>query len=192
MTTDVTTTPTEPHEPLAGSWWTGRSGLVFPLILAGFATYLLVGELTMEVAPETDPPGPQFFPAAIITLLYVFALLQTVALLRRPEPPGELHGDLRTTEITVVAGQTTPRFYSDWPRLAWAVGGFAAFILLLQPIGWILAAGLLFWTMTKAFGAPHPLKTALVSLTFSSTLYLVFAGLLSVNLPVGSIFSGGN
>ncbi|MCU1404258.1 MAG: Tricarboxylate transport protein TctB [Glaciihabitans sp.] len=191
MSTDVTTTPTEPNAPYTGgSWWTGRSGLVFPLILAGFATYLLVGELTMDVAPDTDPPGPGFFPAAIIALLYLFALLQTIALVRKPEPPGDLHGDLRTTEISIV-GQPRVRFYSDWSRVAWAVGGFAAFILLLEPLGWILAAGLLFWTMTQAFSAPKPLHNALVALTFSSVLYLIFAGLLSVNLPVGSIFAGG-
>jgi putative tricarboxylic transport membrane protein len=192
MTTDLAPTSTDPHPAQEGSWWTGRSGLVFPLILAGFATYLLVGQLTMAVAPETDPPGPQFFPAAIITLLYVFALLQTIALVRKPEPPGDLHGDLRTMEITVVAGKKGPRFYSDWSRLAWAVGGFVVFIVLLEPLGWIIAAGILFWTMTQAFSAPQPLKLALVSLTFSSTLYLIFAGLLSVNLPVGSIFTGGN
>lgn len=190
-----TRTPTNdlPHAPVKEPWRTGRAGLVFPLLLAGFATYLLIGQLTMEVAPDSDLPGPRFFPAIIIVLLYLFAVLQTVALLRRPEPPGEQHGDLRTTEVTVVAGGRRPwRSYSDWSRLAWAVGGFAAFILLLEPVGWIVAAGLLFWTSTRAFAAPHPIRDVLVSLTFSSLLYLVFAGLLSVNLPAGTIFQGGN
>jgi putative tricarboxylic transport membrane protein len=174
------------------SWWTGRAGLVFPAILAAVATYLLIGQLTMEVAPDSDLPGPRFFPGIVIALLYLFAVLQAVSLLRTPEPPGDLHGDLRTMEITVVEDARPWRWYSDWSRLAWAIGGFAAFILLLEPMGWILSAGLLFWSMTRAFVAPHPKRDVLVALAFSSLLYLVFAGLLSVNLPAGAIFGGGN
>ncbi|GAB3290069.1 tripartite tricarboxylate transporter TctB family protein [Pseudoclavibacter terrae] len=172
------------------SWWTGRSGLIFPGILAAFASYLLYGQLTMDVAPDTDPPGPGFFPGAIIALLYLFAVLLAIGIIRKPQLPEDVHSDLRTAEISVL-GQGGPRWYSDWSRVAWAVGGFVAFILLLQPLGWIIAAGLLFWTMARAFASPTPLRDILVSLTFSSVLYLLFAGLLSVNLPAGSIFGGG-
>lgn len=197
---DVVTTAQEPAvatstTPAPGSpWWVGRSGLVFPVILAAFGTYLLYGQLTMKVAPETDPPGPQFFPALIIALLYLFAVLMAIGILRKPQLPEDIHSDLRTTEIRVIPkGRSYPRLpaYSDWSRVAWAVGGFAAFILLLQPAGWILAAGLLFWTMARAFASPRPVRDILVALSFSSVLYLVFAGLLSVNLPTGAIFGGG-
>lgn len=182
-----------PEERGPRSWWTGRAGLVFPAILAGVATYLLAGQLTMEVAPDSDLPGPRFFPGLVIALLYLFAVLQALALVRTPEPPGDLHGDLRTMEVTVVEEDARPwRWYSDWSRLGWAVGGFAGFILLLEPVGWILSAGLLFWAMTRAFGAPHPRRDVLVALAFSSLLYLIFAGLLSVNLPAGAVFGGGN
>jgi len=180
------------ESPEPRSWWTGRSGLVFPLILTAVATYMLVGQITMQVAPDSDLPGPRFFPGIVIALLYLFAVLQTVSLIRTPQPPGDLHGDLRTMEITVVEDVRPWRWYSDWSRLAWAIGGFAAFILLLEPVGWILSAGLLFWSMTRAFGAPHPRRDIIVALAFSSLLYLAFAGLLSVNLPTGAVFGGGN
>ncbi|RGE17909.1 tripartite tricarboxylate transporter TctB family protein [Leucobacter sp. wl10] len=144
------------------SWWVGRSGLVFPLILAAFATHLLVGQLTMTVAPETEPPGPGFFSALIIGLLYLFAVLLAIGIIRRPQLPEDMHGDLRTSEIRVVRPGRVRRsapLYSDWSRIAWAVGGFAAFILLLHPAGWILAGGLLFWTTARAFASPRPFKT---------------------------------
>mgnify|MGYP007004606194 CR=1 FL=1 len=37
-----------------GTWWHGRSGLLVPLILGAFSTYLLIGILTMEVAEDSD------------------------------------------------------------------------------------------------------------------------------------------
>jgi hypothetical protein len=38
----------------AGTWWQGRSGLIVPLIMGAFSTYLLVGILTMDVASRTQ------------------------------------------------------------------------------------------------------------------------------------------
>lgn len=175
-------------KPLRG-WWAGRAGLVFPFILFAFATYLLIGQIVMPVADDVDPPGPRFFPGIVITALYVFAVASTVALIRTPQHPVD--------EVEIdPEGKTRPNadrgedWFSDWPRLAWAVGGFAAFIVLLQPIGWIIAGALLFWCIAKALRSEHPVRDIAVALAFSSILYLVFAGLLSVNLPAGAVFGG--
>ena len=35
-------------------WWTGRSGLVIPLILAAFSTYLVIGNLTMHQPAKVE------------------------------------------------------------------------------------------------------------------------------------------
>lgn len=170
-------------------WWAGRAGLVFPLLLAAFATYLLVGQLVMPVDEDVDLPGPRFFPAIVITALYAFAVLLTISLIRSPQHPvSEVRiGDDGRVQPNADRGK---RWFSDWPRLAWAVGGFVAFILLLQPGGWILSGALLFWCTAKALDSKHPIRDIAVSLTFSSLLYLVFAGLLSVNLPAGLLFGG--
>jgi len=172
-----------------GGWWSGRAGLVFPLILFVFATYLAIGQIAMPVPEDVDPPGPRFFPAIVIAALYILAVVLTVSLIRAPQPP------LRDATIEP-EGKVRPNpdhsgmWFSDWPRLAWAVGGFAAFIVLLQPAGWILAAALLFWTIARALGSQHPVRDIGVALVFSSVLYLIFAGVLSVNLPTGALFGG--
>lgn len=70
----------------AGTWWHGRSGLLVPLILAAFSTYLLIGLLTMEVPEDVDPPGPQFFPMIIMVAGFVIAVLLAIAIIRNPEP----------------------------------------------------------------------------------------------------------
>ena len=72
-------------EPPAG-FGHGRSGLVVPLILAVFSTYLLIGVLTMEVPEGTDPPGPTFFPTIVLVAGYVIAVLLALRILKTPEP----------------------------------------------------------------------------------------------------------
>ncbi|WP_369821378.1 hypothetical protein [Kocuria sp. CNJ-770] len=68
-------TPTSSHTAAAGehqtgtqppwagpetqkSWWSGRSGLVVPAVVAAFSTYLLVGTLTMEIPEARTSPAP--------------------------------------------------------------------------------------------------------------------------------------
>ncbi|MEH3088842.1 MAG: hypothetical protein PGN24_04290 [Microbacterium arborescens] len=48
-------------------------GLTMPAIIAAFATYLLVGIITMKVPANAVFPGPQFFPGIIAAGLYLFA-----------------------------------------------------------------------------------------------------------------------
>lgn len=69
-----------------GTWWHGRSGLLVPLILGAFSTYLLIGILTMDVAEDVDPPGPQFFPMIIMIAGYAITVLLAIAIIRNPEP----------------------------------------------------------------------------------------------------------
>lgn len=78
--------PTRTSHIGAGTWWHGRSGLMIPLIVAGFSTYLLVGLLTMDVPADVDRPGPQFFPAIIMVVGYILAILLVIAIIRNPEP----------------------------------------------------------------------------------------------------------
>lgn len=176
------------RKPLGG-WWSGRAGLVFPAIAAAFATYLLLGQLVMPVPADADPPGPRFFPWIVIGTLYLFALLLAIGIIRRPQPAVADVEIATEGKVHPTADEGTG-WFSDWPRLAWAVGGFAAFIALLPILGWVLSGALLFWCMAKSLGTPHPRRDVLVALAFSSALYLVFAGILSVNLPAGAIFGG--
>ena len=62
------------------SWWSGRSGLVVPAVVAAFSTYLLVGTLTMEIPEGTDFPGPTFYPLILVVAGYVLSALLVVAI----------------------------------------------------------------------------------------------------------------
>ena len=207
----------------AGTWWQGRSGLLIPLIMAGFSTYLLIGIITMDIAEDTDPPGPQFFPMIIMIVGYVLTILLTIAYIRNPEPvdvdddlPAEVEEQKAfSTPVTsaVSASRLDPheedepsqdrkalaearaddsrhRTHSDFVSLAWGAGGFAAFALILEFAGWILAAALLFWCVARSMGSKRPLFDLTMALTFSSLVYIAFAVLLGLNLPSG-ILGGG-
>lgn len=166
-------------------WWTGRAGLLFPLILAALATYMLVGQLMMDVAEDVDRPGPQFMPALIITAMYVLAVLIALDIVRRPQLP-EMAVVTDPAEVGKVHA-----WYSDWPRLAWAIGGVAVFAVLLVPLGWIISAALLFWCIARSMGSVRVLFDISLALLFSSAVYLIFGVLLAVDLPSGLIFGGG-
>ena len=166
-------------------WWTGRAGLAIPLLMVVVATYMLVNQFTMDVAPDAEGPGPRFFPGVLIVALLVIAIALAVDIIRKPQPP----------EMAVITDRdqvgTVHAWYTDWPRLAWAVGGMAVFIALLLPLGWILAAALLFWCVARSMGSKRSVFDITLALLFSSAIYLIFGVALSVDLPSGLIFGGG-
>ena len=88
------------------------------------------------------------------------------------------------------AADSSHRTHSDFVSLAWGAGGFAAFVLILEFAGWILAAALLFWCVARSMGSKRPLFDLTMALTFSSLVYIAFAVLLGLNLPSG-ILGGG-
>lgn len=158
---------------------TSRSGLVMPLLLAGISLYLLIGSALLDAA-ETEFPGPRFLPVLLGAAGLLLAAILAVGVLRHPEPDLE-----RTT------GKPRPR--TDWVAVAWVVGGFLAFALLLTWLGWILAGALLFWCTSHGFGSRRPAFDVLIALFLSSTVYLIFATGLGLVLPTGflGLLGGG-
>ncbi|MEH3088843.1 MAG: tripartite tricarboxylate transporter TctB family protein [Microbacterium arborescens] len=73
----------------------------------------------------------------------------------------------------------------DVRSLAWVVGAFLGFAFLLDILGWIIAAGLLFWCVARAFGSTKHLGGLVVGLTVSSIAYIGFDMVLGMSLPSG-------
>lgn len=151
--------------------------LVMPAVLLLFAGYLAYGIVTMDVPPGTTFPGPGFFPAIIAAGLALFAALLIVRALRSTrsatvKAPAESQAENRRASV-------------DWRSLAWVVVGFAAFIVLLPLLGWIIAAGLLFWAIARGFGERRHLISLVVGFTTSSLAYIAFDMLLGMSLPSG-------
>lgn len=158
------------------TFWEGRSTLLMPAILGGLSLFLLIGSAMLDPG-EAEFPGPRFLPVIVGSIGLTLAVLLAAQALRRPEPVDDpAPGRYRT--------------YSDFAALAWVVGGFLAFALLLPHLGWILAGALVFWCTAHGFGSRRPLFDVLVALFLSSLVYLVFDTALGLNLPSG-ILGGG-
>lgn len=160
----------------AGTIWAGRSGLIMPVVIAGFSLFLIIGSLAMD-GPDAEFPGPEFFPILIGVIGLVLAAVIAVGIIRRPEHVE--HADQQTT-----------RFHSDFAALEWTALGFLAFSVLLPWLGWILASGLLFWCVARGFGSRRPVFDLLVSVFMGSVTYLAFDVALGLSLPSGIIGGG--
>lgn len=161
--------------------------LTMPLVLTAVVIYLVVGLVTMDVPSNADFPGPRFFPGIVTAVMALLIIVQTVTALRAWRRGtlvelGEDEDHRRQSGLVVEAGT---RSRLDVPALLWIVGSFLAFSLLLKILGWVIAAGLLFWCIARAFGSRRVLVDLIVGLTVSSIAYIAFDMLLGLSLPSG-------
>lgn len=159
-------------------WGQGRSGLVLAGIVAAFSVYLTVGIIDMNVPASAESPGPRFFPTILAVAGYALAALLVLHYLRTPEAPEDTDG----VEVVDDGSHAT---FTDWRTLGLTMVAFLLFALLLNPIGWILAAALMFWMIAWAMGSTSPVPDIAVALVLSCTVQLVFSGGLGLHLPAG-------
>lgn len=163
--------------------------LTMPIVLLAIVGYLVVGLVTMKVPSNADFPGPRFFPALIAILMTALVIVQSITAVRAWRRGtlvelGEDEDQRRQSGLVVEAGT---RSRLDVRALIWILGAFLAFAVLLEILGWIIAAGLLFWCIARAFRSRRPLLDLVVGLTVSSLAYIAFDMLLGLTLPSGIV-----
>ncbi|HST47846.1 tripartite tricarboxylate transporter TctB family protein [Jatrophihabitans sp.] len=178
----------------------GMAELVVPAILVAIAVFLIIGTANMVQPPSVQRPGPTFFPGIIIALLLVMAALSTVQTLRtvRARRAGllqdeqEAHLDADGDPIEEIPpdpprgrGPWPAGAVTDWRAVLTVLGSLVAFMVLLRPVGWIVAAAVLFWGVAYALGSRRPVFDVSVALVMSSLIQLTFGYLLGLNLPAG-------
>ncbi|MGF0312163.1 tripartite tricarboxylate transporter TctB family protein [Rhodococcus sp. IEGM1428] len=170
------TTTTTTDTGTSRSFWTGRSGLIVPVLLVALGLFLVYGTVTMQVPPTATSPGPQVFPAIVAGGCFVVALLITIQLMVKPDVIDRgVDADGKPHTGTV----------SNWRTLSITVGSVALFIALLDPLGWVLAGALLFWGVSIGLGGRRYVFDAAVALLVSSTVQIVFSAGLGLTLPGG-------
>lgn len=179
--------------------------LIMPALLLAFAAFLGFGMLTMRVPEGTAFPGPRFFPAIIAGGLVLCAILLIIAAVRQLRADSAVrvaaarqvddfellrseHDALAESDEALSEGARAVKI--DWRSLAWVIGSFAAFALLLDVLGWVIAAGLLFWCVARGFGSQKPIAGLVTGFTVSSLAYIAFDMALGMSLPSG-ILGGG-
>lgn len=187
----------------------GRSEFIVVAVLYAVAIFLTIGTVTMNVQGKSAP-GPQFFPILVCIILYLVATLLAIQIIRSPKVPdnsihpgsGQFSPDMlhdlghigqeedEAYDRAPAQTQTkTWKTYSDWRTVGLMLGGVVAFVLLLEPLGWIISAASLFWLVAYALGSRRPVFDFGVGLLFSSIIQLAFGAALGLSLPSG--FVGG-
>ncbi len=131
----------------------------------------------MLVPDGTSVISPQSFSYAIGLFLSVVsvALFITVWNGNAGVPEGTEPGD--------------PFQRADFATMGQVAGAIAAFVILLDKAGFIIAAMTSFFGVAYAFGARKYFKDFIVALVFSTIVYFAFTKGLKINLPAG-IFDG--
>lgn len=201
-TTPVGNRPSgEPGTGRRQSWWAGRGELSVGLLALVAAGLLIAGTVTMNVRGEQEP-GPQFFPIIVICLLVVTGGWVTVqALLPRrsnvrvwhsPDISEDMLGDVAGTNTELIkldhlhaATDQDDTTAFDWRTFGLVFGAVVLFAVLLNPVGWICSAAILFWLVAYALGSRRPIFDIGVSLVLSSAVQLAFSAGLGLALPAG-------
>jgi putative tricarboxylic transport membrane protein len=126
-------------------------------------------------------PGPRFFPSLVGGALLVVGVLYVVDVLRGGRGDPEHSEDIDETDV-----RTGP---TDWRAVVLVSGVFLGFAALVRPLGWVVAATLLFFGVAVTLGARPWLRVLAVAVVTAFATYLLFARGLGVPLPNG-VLSG--
>lgn len=161
----------------------GRGSLFVAIALGLFTLYIIYGIITMEVPESAQAPGPKLYPTLLAIVSGVLTVVLTIDTFRNPDeqPPHRY-----TAPVGENVGQALiPVPETDKKALALGMLAFLIFAFILEPVGWIISAALLFWAITLTMGGKRPLFNLAVGLVVSSTVQVAFSMGLGLSLPAG-------
>ena len=129
--------------------------------------YLLIGSSGINLGTGYDRIGPRFFPYLIAAGLLVSAGFMVFEALRRKGP-----------------SQAIP---VDWVSFSILIVALLVCVLLLEPLGFILAVTLLFTMVARAFKSNRSVRDAIVGLILAISVYYIFTAGLGLVLPRGML-----
>lgn len=92
-----------------------------------------------------------------------------------------------STIVAACRGRFPERDRDELPPILWIVGGLLAQLLLLEPLGFSIATGLLFAATARAFGRGPLWKSLPMGILLSLAVWVIFTRLLRLSLPVGPL-----
>jgi putative tricarboxylic transport membrane protein len=151
----------------------GRGELAFAgsLLLLGF--FVLYDTFNMDVPEGSSVISPRTFPYFVGVFLIVVSsgLILTV-----------LRGNLATPEGTEPGHAVEP---ADFKTMSLVVAGIAGHVILLEKLGFVVAAAVSFYLVAYAFGARRIVKDLSIAIIFALVSYLAFTKGLNIRLPQG-------
>jgi len=158
-------------------------GASFPvaLLMLAIAIYLTVGMVTMDVPATAGTPGPRFFPTIITIGCFIVSgamFVQSFRQLQLERHNVSLSEPASDEEVGAIER-------SNWTNVGIVILSFVLFIVFLQPLGWLISAGFLFFGVAYGLGSKALFNNAVAGFIISAVIQLTFSGLLGINLPAG-------
>lgn len=168
--------PAEPAgDPAVVSGRPVAGELILVAGLAALGVFMLIDTSSIRVPGSANTIGPRFFPYLVGGLLVVTAVALATQVLRGRAAPAE-----EAEDVDVRAG-------TDWRTVAVVVAAFGVHALLIEPVGWPIAATVMFAIVSLALGSAHPVRTVLIGLALSIVAWLLFVLGLGISLPGGPL-----
>ncbi|SEG94175.1 putative tricarboxylic transport membrane protein [Nonomuraea solani] len=152
-------------------WWRPELGLAVVVLALG--VLVVIGTLDVSAAASQLGLGPRFFPMLVGGAMVLIGLFYVVDVVRGG------HGDPEESEDVDTEAPT------DWRSVGLVSGIFLAFAALLNVLGWIVGATLLFFGLSVALGAEHKLRAGGIAVVMGVATYVLFVHGLGVTLPGG-------
>ncbi len=179
-----------------------RGILIIAGVLVVIAGLLIYGNLTMKTS-DNGGFGPQTFPWIVAGICLLGAALIVIETLRHPRPAPSTPEQDAMSGVSVLHDPfdetVAPQLKADadevpkgvnWMKLGTALAALIGFTLILEPVGWLISATLLFWAMSVALGGRRHITGLIMGLGLASMIQVVFSGLLGMSLPAGLLLLG--
>lgn len=152
--------------------------VVFASAILSLGIVGFVAGAGIQTPSSASDIGPRAFPFIVSGLLVLIGAGLIFQLMRgRVGAPEE-------------GEDVDPTVKTDWLTVAKLVGFVVVHILLIVPLGWPVAASVLFFGAAWSLGAKPWWRNALIGVALALILQYVFAGLLGVSLPAGFLLEG--
>lgn len=147
----------------------------FPVGVLALGLFTIVDASTIAVPSSVNTVGPRVFPYAVGALLVASAVALFVDLARGRLGDAEEGEDVDTTVST------------DWITVLKLTASFAALVVLVEPLGWPIAATVLFGGAGWSLGARPWWRPVLAGAVVAVVTQIVFTQLLGLFLPAGPL-----
>ncbi|KRF08934.1 hypothetical protein ASH00_04455 [Arthrobacter sp. Soil782] len=152
--------------------------LVFAGMIVGVGVVGFIAGAQIPIPPSAGVVGPRVFPFIVSGIMVAIGIGLVIQLLRGHTGAAEEGEDI------------DPNVKTDWLTVGKLVGFLAIHIALIVPLGWPVAAAVLFFGAAWSLGAKPWWRNAIIAVVLALILQFVFAGLLGVSLPAGFLLEG--
>ena len=152
---------------------------VLLVVFLGFSYFTHVLEAPVPVKVQKNPYAfqPDTWPKVIIILLEICLIINIIQIIRKNK--GKEDFTLKAFVATI------PNFFKSKMFVGIIILTVAS--LLLETIGFVVTAILVLFTYGMLLGEKNLVRLGIASVIIALVLYIIFSGLLSVNLPRGTI-----